>query len=765
MSKKIICPYMSLLVSIFIIYSTPVSAQPSFTKHIIDDNFVGAYTAIATDIDGDGNIDILGGAQRSSVVAWWRNDGRQNFTKYIIDPHFSYVWCIKAADLDSDGDIDVVGASCGNGELAWWENDGDENFTKHFVDDNFETAESVYAIDVDDDGDMDVVGAATYPADIAWYENDGNQNFTKHIIDDNFISAHAMYADDVDGDGDVDVLGAATNQRNIVWWENDGNENFSGHTISSGFGGAYCVYTNDVDSDGDVDILGAAHVLSQIAWWENGGHENFRMHIIEENFPETHYVYAADIDVDGDIDVLGSSRENDQVAWWENDGDEYFTKHILDDNFDGAHSVHATDIDGDGDTDILATALWGHEIAWWENNMPPISYAVSGNVYYYSNGVPVNDVTLTIGGEISSTESTDAEGKYYFKVSKSNSFTVTPYKPSAQDAGETTITTYDAALVARHVLHLDTLNRLQQIVADTDMDGNIHIYDAVLICHYVLQLTKLSSSHIGDWLFEPDSRNYQELSSDQKEQDYTGLIIGNVHGGWSQPGPLNKMAPVSRYYKNLTNLEYAKEKIIIPLTVESGQNILSADIEFGYNQQVLEFIEISKTELSQNSQIFYTNKNGWLKVCMYSVEPVNKEGILLKLVFKVKESKRNNTFLHLKRFKLNNDVTMYATTLASLVEIEKSRLEFVLNHNYPNPFNSWTWISYQIPQSVWVSLKIYNLSGQEVKTLVEEEKQAGFYQVIWDGKNNMGQNITSGIYIYQLIIKNDVISKKLIKID
>jgi len=753
------------IVSIFIVCSTQVFAQISFTKHTIDDYFVGAYTAIATDINGDGNIDILGGAQRSSQVAWWRNDGHQNFTKYTIDPHFSYVWCIKAADLDNDGDIDVVGASCGGGELAWWENDGNENFTKHYVDNSFETAESVYAIDVDGDGDMDVVGAATYPSEIAWYENNGRQNFTKHSIDNDFYSTHAMYADDVDSDGDIDVLGAATSRRNIVWWENDGNENFSAHTISNSFGGAYCVFSTDVDGDGDVDVLGAAHVLAQIAWWENGGHQNFRYHVIEENFVETHYVYAADIDVDGDTDVLGTSREYDQVVWWENDGYENFTKHILDDNFDGAHSVHATDIDCDGDTDILATALWGNEIAWWENNMSPISHAVAGNVYYYSNGNPVNKVSLTISGEFPSTESTDADGNYSFGIKRGTSFTVTPYKPVSEDIGESSITTYDAALIARHVLDLDKLNPLQQIAADADMDGNIFIYDAMLICHYVLGLPKLPSSHISEWLFVPDSRNYQELNSDQKGQDYTGIIIGNVHGGWSQPSTLNKNMPISRHYENLNNFEYDKENIIIPLSVEPGQNILSADIELEYDPRALEFVMISKTKLSQNFQIFTNNEIGQLRAVMYSVEPVNAGGNFVKLVFRVTADKRDNASLYLKQFQINNDIIMYAATNVSLIETAKNQTEFSLNQNYPNPFNSSTFISYQVPQSAKVSLKIYSLSGQEIITLVEKEQEAGFYEINWDGRNRMGQNVTSGVYFYQLIIGNHKISKKLIKLD
>jgi len=765
MVRKNISTKVFFIVSISLIYSTLAPAQISFTKHIIDDNFGGAYTVVATDIDGDGYIDILGGAQRSSQVAWWRNDGHQNFLKHTIDPYFSYVWCIKAADLDSDGDMDVVGASCGYGELAWWENDGNENFTKYDVDSDFETAESVYAIDVDGDGDMDVVGAATYPADIAWYENDGHQKFTKHIIDGEFVSAHAMYAADVDSDGDVDVLGAATSQRNIVWWENDGNENFSSHTISSGFGGAYCVYAEDVDSDDDMDILGAAHSLSQIAWWENGGNQNFRMHVIEENFVETHYVYAADIDVDGDIDILGTSREYDQVVWWENDGYEDFTKHVLDDNFDGAHSVYATDIDGDGDTDILAAALWGDDIAWWENNMPPTYYSISGNISYYCNGLPVEDVRLTIDQELPSTETTDANGNYSFEAERRTSFTVTPSKPVAEDVGQFTITAYDAALTARHAINIETLNDLQQTAADANRDGHIYTFDAALICRYAVGLPALPGSHVGEWLFLPENRFYENLDSDRADQDYTGIIIGNVHENWMSEEGLHKLSHTFQYYENLHGLRCKNEELFLPLTVNPNQEILSVDIELSYDSRILEFAEIIKTELSQNFQIFYNSENGLLRIAMYATEPVNDGGILVNLVFNVTANTQNITSLHLKRFQLNNNVIMHATTQVSLVKEAAIPSKFWLGQNYPNPFNSITVLSFQIPRSGRASLKIYDLSGREVRTLLVGEMEAGLYQLNWDGKNQAGESVAGGIYIYQLQIENHRFNRKLLKLE
>lgn len=107
------------------------------------------------------------------------------------------------------------------------------------------------------------------------------------------------------------------------------------------------------------------------------------------------------------------------------------------------------------------------------------------------------------------------------------------------------------------------------------------------------------------------------------------------------------------------------------------------------------------------------------------------------------------------------------------VEEEESQLphSFVLGQNYPNPFNPSTIIpfSLKVQGSMFkgplrTTLKIYNVRGQLVRTLVDEEKTAEEYQVIWDGKDNSGKEVTSGVYFYQLKAGDFSDSKKLLLI-
>jgi hypothetical protein len=76
--------------------------------------------------------------------------------------------------------------------------------------------------------------------------------------------------------------------------------------------------------------------------------------------------------------------------------------------------------------------------------------------------------------------------------------------------------------------------------------------------------------------------------------------------------------------------------------------------------------------------------------------------------------------------------------------------EFSLVQNYPNPFNPATRIRYQLPEAAEVRLSIFNLLGQEIKTLVQKSQPAGYYTVVWDGTDHAGAAVASGIYLYRI---------------
>ena len=95
----------------------------------------------------------------------------------------------------------------------------------------------------------------------------------------------------------------------------------------------------------------------------------------------------------------------------------------------------------------------------------------------------------------------------------------------------------------------------------------------------------------------------------------------------------------------------------------------------------------------------------------------------------------------------------------SIDESQFTPENFVLLQNYPNPFNPSTSIQYQVPSISQVSLKVFDILGNEIETLVNEEKPAGIYQIQFDASN-----LTSGVYFYRLQAGSFVDTKKMILI-
>jgi hypothetical protein len=98
------------------------------------------------------------------------------------------------------------------------------------------------------------------------------------------------------------------------------------------------------------------------------------------------------------------------------------------------------------------------------------------------------------------------------------------------------------------------------------------------------------------------------------------------------------------------------------------------------------------------------------------------------------------------------------------VEEETIPTEFALEQNYPNPFNPTTRITYSLPKSSFITLKIYDMLGREVRTLVNQNMSAGYQTVEWNGEDNFGSKVASGAFIYRITAGGFVSTKKMLLI-
>jgi hypothetical protein len=106
------------------------------------------------------------------------------------------------------------------------------------------------------------------------------------------------------------------------------------------------------------------------------------------------------------------------------------------------------------------------------------------------------------------------------------------------------------------------------------------------------------------------------------------------------------------------------------------------------------------------------------------------------------------------------EIAVIATAIRNDIQSVPNKLE--LSNNYPNPFNPSTTINFSVPNTSNVSLVIYNTLGQNVKTLVNNQVLNGKQTFVWDGKNDFGSSVPSGIYFYRLTNGSSSITKRMV---
>ena len=123
--------------------------------------------------------------------------------------------------------------------------------------------------------------------------------------------------------------------------------------------------------------------------------------------------------------------------------------------------------------------------------------------------------------------------------------------------------------------------------------------------------------------------------------------------------------------------------------------------------------------------------------------------------------KAGNTYYYkLADVDFNGNTAFHGPISVSVETVTPTK--YALEQCYPNPFNPETAINFSIKQTGKVSLKIYNVQGQLIRSLVDEDKLAGSYSVIWNGTNEQGTRISSGTYLYTLKVNGFEDTKKLV---
>lgn len=388
--------------------------------------------------------------------------------------------------------------------------------------------------------------------------------------------------------------------------------------------------------------------------------------------------------------------------------------------------------------------------------------SISGFCKYYSNNISINNAEFKTSGTGANTATSNNEGFYRVQnLEVGGNYTVTPERATFNNWSSHLITTYQAALTLRNAVGLESFTSSQTKAADVDKSGTVTAYDAALIAQFAVGLPRLADSHIGEWIFSPAYRSYYNLNSSYQNQDYTGILLGDVTGDWDQSYGQRKET-VELTIAWLDNIKIESDKIIIPIEVDEPLELLSWQLHLRFDPKKLQLVVAEKGNASQNSQLIKNYVDGNLYLGMYGSEAVYSSESLVSIMLKILDTKDDRVELEVPFFQVNNNQPKQGCISLDLNGLLPRT--FALLQNYPNPFNPATTITYQIPESGNVKMVIYNLAGQEIITLENRQREKGTYEIEWNGLDLTGKEAVSGVYFCYLHYRDKVKTIKLLKV-
>jgi hypothetical protein len=317
---------------------------------------------------------------------------------------------------------------------------------------------------------------------------------------------------------------------------------------------------------------------------------------------------------------------------------------------------------------------------------------VSGRVTY-ANSLTTTSVpftTINAAGSIPLSTMTNSNGDYSLSGFGAGAYTITPTKANQING----ISNLDASTVAQHVAELITLNPTQQIAADTSGNGAISSLDAAYIAQFVAAIANPSIT--GSWKFNPASRPYPSVMTNQTNQDYSAILVGDVTGNWNPAGALRfdlstwnpteplrfdlsaaesgqtrqaeKAAKAEGVTVTAQRNESAGEKVMtlnLTATETTGEGILGYQFELLYDAAVIEpqaiSCDVSETISSGMTAICRVSEPGVLKVVVFGATPLTGEGTLLKLNFKMVGTRGSTSGLSIENFMFNENLPSAVT--------------------------------------------------------------------------------------------------------
>ena len=428
---------------------------------------------------------------------------------------------------------------------------------------------------------------------------------------------------------------------------------------------------------------------------------------------------------------------------------------------------------------------------------------INGNLYYYIDEKPIagDTVQVEIDDPVTMFDISNADGYFAITGIPFGSDVVLTPRRIAGNFPTGIITAGDALRAFKgRTDGPDPLNGYQSLAMDVNGDCQLTSGDALAI---LMRATgKLQGFYryeederairLDDWRFvdydfnittdnwceAPDNRSYSPLDEDKTDQYFIGVIRGDVNGSFS--APLAKSAGNDPIVTLSNPGLIGNEQFNFTAEVNAADKVYNSfDVMLTYDAAAIRIVQVSfaKTLAPENWQIVWNaGQPGILRIAGFSMNEAAIKGknalfvIEAALAHPAKENDRLDLKMPLALFGWNGKEVAAQNASGDLKFVASLPQQYALEQNYPNPFaprqarglRAATTIKYALPEAGVVHLRIYDMLGNVVRTLISKSQNAGTHTVGWNGRKDDGSFAVSGLYFYRLEAGTFVKTNKLI---
>lgn len=683
---------------------------------------LGPNVVLYEDFDGDTYKDIM--ICTSGLLNLLPNLGDGTFDTAIpITAGIGWVYCMEAIDVDNDTDMDVVYGLDGRDSVRIKYNDGSGNFDSTVT---MPTGDRPYYMAsgfFNDDAYTDFVIGNYYENTISVFINNGDGTFADSVNYANTVPVRCIDVADLDNDGRPEILTSSRNNNQVSVYPNNGDGTF-GTRQDYYFYYPTEIMGHDMDGDGNTDILIGSTEGFVVLKYGDG-----TLAIGDDNSGDIEAgrrisnIASADFDGNGTMDLVSVGRVSNDISVFLNNGDSTFISGGTVAAGTAPFAITTADFDQANGIDIAVTNRDSDNITVFLNDG---SGNFTSGTSYVSNDEPV-----AIGAGLFSD---DAYPDLIVTCYYSDSMSI------YHNNGDGTF--------AAKIDYETEPEPLAIAIGDHDGGGTT---DVMVGTQYGVQvfpgdgggffgapnLRETYDAIREIWLADFDGDSDMDILTLSDDSMLTMTFLND--GSGYHPDSFTVLNNNRRYMSSLDVADIDQDGDL--------------DLAFGYESDYFINVMSNRGDGSFEYPVSYAMPHYAAPACLTDL---NGDSYPELVTATTHYSSADNDSI----FIFWNNQEAFPLD----VDDDPANLpaQFALAQNYPNPFNPATAIDFSLERQTNVRIEVFNILGQSLRTLINEEKPAGDHTIYWDGKDNTGQTVASGIYFYRMVAGDYSMTRKML---